>query len=1104
MPVRILHPSPISLPAVLLLWIACLGEAKFVELTFHVTEHTEANKLIGNLLQSIALPRQEVSSISVESPPPEEWITYVHINTTTGDIYTSGESPTTLDREMICPLQGVGEVIQECQISLLISINQKYLISLHLIIDDINDSPPLFFHRGQIIKELALSLPETAAIGETAVDLPTAVDPDLKSSISPVTYHLIGENLPFYLLLRGGVPKLCLSSPLDFESVPLYTFFLQACEDRRVEHLCSSIRVIVHIENVNDHAPTFLNSTYNAVINEDTPVGTTILTVEAVDNDSPPFGNVSYALQNSKMSSSKPFPFAVDERNGRIFLQSPQLEPKKYSFMVEATEGVNSTSHASKHATALVVIFVADVNNHRPVIELKPFSNGSTLTYTTVGGEFVVDHQEEVMDPTVLAYLTVTDKDEGSNALCTCRLDESPLARAFELTKVNQLSPQMNVYRLIAITALDAEDAVVLRHLIQPVEADRCKGVAGFLALKITCADSGSKPLETQATVYIALQDVDEYPTKFVFPDSTEVYRISVKEDAKVGTKLMDLVVSDMDTGRCIQMSTSLENDQIFVEPGSGTLVLASPLDYETSTSMSFMVLAGERRTHSRCQPSATATVILEILNVNDNQPRLTSLRAVENKMCQKIISPIIESINQTVDCFTVEVEEEVEIGFRIHQLVAIDADTPNTTGGFIFALTGAYAPIKSQKVEKLKVSPLEVTKKGDLLVTGRLDREQFNWVDLLISVSDGEESSISLLRVNLVDINDNQPVWQFPSPTDYHISVSLFAQVDVVISRVQALDADFGALNGGVEYKILPQPRNIVASGLLRDQLTHSVYGSHLFSINSQTGKLSVKQALPNQTTVPYRLDLVAADKGKPTLESTAHLLISLVDRSFNDVQMIQSNPVGGSNNLQNDGVDTVQASSLNTVVEHLEIQSTSSSMENRIYIIGISAGVLTLLFFIAIISFVFCKRLQSGSRSFCQKSSNPLELQSNQRRSWSSTVASPVHEVLLERRDPEIVSTQPLTQPPSPPPGPPPPSSPPLSVVGIPTCSIAFSGAASSPVEMSSVKSVPVIVSVAVLPPPSSTPTEYVVISEGVTVAPSKYNWKVVNDSDFIITER
>ncbi|EUB59783.1 Protocadherin gamma-A9 [Echinococcus granulosus] len=1025
MPVRFLYPSPLSLPVVLLLWLACLGEAKFVELTFHVTEHSEANKLIGNVLQGIALSRQEVRSISVESPPPEEWITYVHINTTTGDIYTSGESPTTLDREVICPLRVVGEVIQECQFSLLISINQKYLVSLHLIIDDINDSPPLFFHHGQVIKELVLSLPESAAIGETALDLPTAVDPDLKSSLSPITYHLIGENLPFYLLSRGGAPKLYLSAPLDFESVPLYKFFLQA----------------------------------------------------------------------------------LDERSGRIFLRAPQLEPKRYSFVIEATEGVNSTSPVSKSATALVAIFVADVNNHRPIIELKPFSNASTLAYATIREEFVVEHQEEVMDPTVLAYLTVTDKDEGSNALCTCRLDESPLTRAFELTKVNQLSPQMNVYRLIAIKSLDAEDAVVLRHLIQPVEADRCKGVAGFLVLKITCADSGNTPLETQATVYIALRDVDEYPTKFVFPDSTEVYRISVKEDVKVGTKLMDLVVDDVDTGKCIQMSTSLKNEQIFLESDSGTLVLRSPLDYETTASILFTVSAGERRIHPRGQPSATATVILEIINVNDNQPRLTALKAVESKMCQKMISSINDSINQTIDCFVLEVEEEVEIGFRIHHLVAIDADTPNTTSGFIFSLAGAYAPVKPHKVEKLKVSPLEVTKKGDLLVTGRLDREQFNWMDLLISVSDGEESSVSLLRVNLVDINDNQPVWQFPSPTDYHISVSLFARVDVIVSRVQALDADFGALNGGVEYKILPQPKDIIASGLLLEHLTHSLYGSHLFSINPLTGKLSVKQALPNQTAVPYRLDLIAVDKGKPTLESTAHLLISLVDRPFNDVQMIQANPVGGSNNLQNDGVDTIQASSLNSVVEHSGVRSTPSSMENRIHIIGISAGVLTLFFFLAVISFVLCKRVQSGSLSLCRKSSNSLELQSNQRHSWSPSMASPVHEVLLERRDPVILSTQPPSPPPLPPslpPAVPPPSSPPLSVVEIPTCSIAFSGATSSPMEMSSVKNVPVIVSVAVLPPSSSTPTEYVVISEGVTVTPSKYSWKVVNDSDYIITER
>lgn len=1092
MPARPLYFQYLHL--ILSFWFTCICSGKLIELTFHVVEHSEPNQWIGNVIQSATLPKSEIRSMSIESPPQKEWNALVHIDSSTGDVRTSSESRTTLDREAICPLTSTGELIHECKINFLISINKRILVSLHLVIEDLNDSPPIFFQNGQAIKEISLSFSEAAIVGEAVVDLPTAIDPDVKSHASLINYHLVGENLPFTLLQNGNNLKLCVSTTLDFERVPLYTFFIQACENQRIKHLCSSIHVIVNVENVNDHRPMFVNSTYSAVIDEDAPVGLTVLVVEAIDADAPPFGNISYSLVVDKKHSES-FPFAVDEKNGRIFLKFPILEPRKYSFVVEASDD----STVSKRSTALISIFVADVNNHKPVIDLKSFSNTSTIAYGSIGGEFAVELQEEAVDPTVLAYLTVTDQDEDSNALCSCQLNSSPFSNAFELTKVNQLSSQVTVYRLVASRPLDAEDSTIVRHLIEPTESDSCMGLAGFLALYVTCTDSGSKPQEAQATIYVALRGIDEFPTKFIFPDSSEVYRLSVQEDAKVGAKLMELVVSDKDTGKCIQISSTANNDQVLIEPESGALVLATPLDYEQVNSIKFTVVASERNGNLFSQSSATATVILDIINVNDNQPHLISLKKVEDNICQKMNSLISDHIDPIKDCFSLDVLEEIEVGYVIRHLEAFDADTPNITRGFIFGLLETYAPIKSHKVERLNKSPLEVTKNGDIIVSGRLDREQFAWVDLIVSISDGEESSVSLLRVNLLDINDNVPVWQFPSSEDYQISVSLFAEANAVVSRVQALDADSGILNGGLEYKILPQPKSSSASGLLQDYLTNSLYGAHLFEINSLNGKLSVKQTLPNQTEVPYRLDLVATDKGQPPLESTAHLLISLIDKPFNEMEALQPNQVMSSNNLQNDGIEMNHAPAGVFSADGPEYLGLPPSMDNWIHIIGISASALTLLFFVVIISIVLCRRMQRGSRSFCQKPTNSMELRPQQRQSWSLSAASPLHEVLLEKRAPDGVleQSQQLNLSVA--------NSTPVSMAEIPTSSIPFSsGTGSQQAEISGVKNVPVIVSVAVLPASSPSPdihlpnpTKYVVISDGVAVGPSKSDWKFVIES-------
>ncbi|VDO00082.1 unnamed protein product [Rodentolepis nana] len=1090
-----LLPNPHFLYLFLSVWFLFISSGKFIDLTFHVIEHPEPSSLIGNIIQSIALPKSEVQSMSVESPPQAEWNTLVNIDSSTGDIWTSPESRSTLDRETLCPLTSKGERIHDCKISFLISINKKILVTLHLIIDDLNDSPPVFFYNGQIMKEFTVSFSEMATVGETTANLPIAIDPDLKSATSSVNYHIIGENLPFILLQSGSIPQIRLSDPLDYERDPMYTFFLQACKNQRFEHMCSSIHVTVNVENVNDHMPIFLNSTYNAVINEDTPVGSVVLVVEALDADEPPFRNVSYSLVIDKRNAET-FPFAVDEQNGQIFLRFPNLQPKKYSFIVEATDDSNTNTRS----TALVNIFVADVNDHKPVIEMKPFSNSSSTVYATVGGGFVVELQEEVIEPAVLAYLTVTDFDEGSNALCTCHLKDSPFSSAFELKKVNQLSPQMTVYRLVSSKALDAEDSLLVKHLIEPIESERCKGIAGFLALVITCSDSGDKPLHNEATVYVALRGIEEFPTEFVFPDPIGVYRLSVEENTKPGTKLMEIAVTDKDTGSCTQMSIA-DTDQVLIESDSGALVLISPLDYEKASSFKFIVTASEKNDYNPSRTTATATVVVELINVNDNKPRLVSLKSIDDKQCQKMITAIMEHDNQVQECFSLDVVEEIELGFFINHLEAFDADTPNLTQGFTFSLVGAYVPIKSQKVDRLSVSPLQVTTNGDLIVSGRLDREQFSWVDLLISVSDGEEKSVSLLHMKLLDINDNAPVWQFPSPTDYHISVSLFADLDAVVSRVQALDADSGILNGGLEYKISPQEKSLPTSGLLQDQLTNSLYGAHLFSLNPHTGKLSVKQQLPNQTEIPYRLDLIATDKGKPALEATAHLLISLVDKPFIEMQDVQMNPIVSTNNLQNDGVESNPAPIGAPGFENIEYTTTPMNMENLIHIIGISAGAIALLFFIAIISFVLCKRMQGGSRSLCQKPADPIELKLQPRQSWNSNPSSSAHDILLEKplsdgaqnNHPSINSI-------------------PVSMIESPSCSIAItSGTHSALKEMSGGQNVPVIVSLAVLPAPTPSAnvqfppsTEYVVISDGMPVESPKSDWEAVNESRLVIAER
>lgn len=1025
--------------------------------------------------------RNQTSTITFESPPMAEWNQYFLIDTLTGDIKSAPESHVTIDRERICPVKEEA-VVEDCRVSLIISINQKLLVSLHIIVDDINDSPPRFIKNGQTITEITLVLPENAKVGKFTAALPAAFDPDVESASGGIVYDMIGVGLPFLLdgtMARGGRPRLLLSNPLDYEQTSMYTFFLQACESpAHKQPLCSSIHVTIHVENVNDNHPVFVNSTYRAVIDEDTSVQTTVLTVTALDADHPPFGNVSYHI--SKATASTKIPFGVDERTGAIYTTASPLEPMQYSFVVEATD---EPDNGGNRASTVVLITIVDVNNHRPAIELRRAVNTSNSRYLKPEGVFVVELQEETQEPTVLAYLTVTDLDQGENALCSCILTESPLSPRFDLTRVNQISPQVTVYRLMAIKAVDAEDPVILGNLFKPIEASECREVAGFLSISVKCADSGQLPLETVETIFIALRDIDEYPTKFSFSNGEGIYRLSIPEDTDVGTRLLDLVVTDHDTGKCIRFSTIEPTVHIDTH---GSLLLAKPLDYEKTRSLSFIVYAYEAFGGTKSTQNASALVEIEILNVNDNQPHITEPSPLPYSECNEIKADLYGFSPEPTECFSLEVTEEAEVGFVAGQLVAKDADEPDRVGGFIFNLEGAYGPPSTLKRNGVPVTSLKVTKYGEILVSGRLDREQFAWVNLLVSLSDGELSSTSVIRVKLRDINDNRPMWQFPSEIDHHITVSMLAQVGAVISRVQALDADSGLTNSALEYSILPQEKalsDLTVSGFQKDQLSRAVYAAHLFSIDANTGKLVVNQTLPNRTDFSYRLDIQARDKGSPQLASISHLLISLSDKPFIEMAVHEA-PIRSSNNLQNDGTAEYPPTSTKSTTDDPGPKSTSSQLEGWIHIAGISVGVLSVLFFIAILSFTYFRRMQRGSRALCHKPPRQLQMDSHQGTSWIKVSKdSPVHEVLLShcgdqgRPSVQLQTTSPCSSH--------------LPVVSIPSCSIAISSSCSELVDLNASNNFPIIVSVAVLPEnqfpypdpvPSSSASgpEYVVVSD------------------------
>ncbi|ELT92389.1 hypothetical protein CAPTEDRAFT_79489, partial [Capitella teleta] len=97
--------------------------------------------------------------------------------------------------------------------------------------------------------------------------------------------------------------------------------------------------------------------------------------------------------------------------------------------------------------------------------------------------------------------------------------------------------------------------------------------------LDVTASDLGSPTLSSVATVKITVQDVNDNPPIFV--DSS--YQVSLSEDTSAGVSLVTVSAEDADEGSNADLRFSLvdDNGYFLIDPFTGTIRLAKPLDYE-------------------------------------------------------------------------------------------------------------------------------------------------------------------------------------------------------------------------------------------------------------------------------------------------------------------------------------------------------------------------------------------------------------------------------------------------------------------------------------------------------------------------------------------
>ncbi|XP_041845625.1 protocadherin alpha-8-like isoform X34 [Melanotaenia boesemani] len=306
---------------------------------------------------------------------------------------------------------------------------------------DLNDNTPEIS-----VTILTDTVKEDAKI-DTAIALVSVLDRD--GGKNGIVHCHISKDSPFKMSPNyKNYYSLVVNGQLDRERDSYYNVTITASDDG-IPSLTSTKDFTVYISDVNDNYPRFSDTVFNVYLKENSPVGTLLKSLSAVDADTDNNAQVKYSTDQSS-SNLQPISSMINintETGDIVTLQSFNYEEMKtFQFKVQATDsGVPPLS-----SNATVNVFILDENDNSPTI-LAPYSehgsvNSETIPYSAEAGYFV-------------AKIRAVDADSGYNALLSFHLSEQ---KGNNLFRIGTSTGEIRTKRRMSDNDLKTHPLVVL------------------------------------------------------------------------------------------------------------------------------------------------------------------------------------------------------------------------------------------------------------------------------------------------------------------------------------------------------------------------------------------------------------------------------------------------------------------------------------------------------------------------------------------------------------------------------------------------------------------------------------------------------------------
>ncbi|XP_040169860.1 fat-like cadherin-related tumor suppressor homolog isoform X2 [Anopheles arabiensis] len=770
-------------------------------------------------------------------------------------------------------------------------------IPVHIMIGMADNAPPRF-----ISDDPAAEIYENQPIGTFVIHLEAR-------STSSLLFQIIGGNVGDMFFINPSTGVITTKDQLDYEHNKFYNLTVRATNMASASATCS---VTINVLDRNDNVPYFEQQVYWGEVSEAAPIGSLVLTLsEALAPNVS--GSAITGNHNHLVNASLPLVIrARDDDSGlNALLHYDILDmlPRRY-FHIDSSTGAIKTIMFLDHEkipffsfhvkvtdlgkprltselTAEVRINITDVNDCAPAFSQSEYNVTLLLpTYANVAVLQVNATDEDSSENSTLRYDIIEGNRDGVFAI-------DATTGIITTRDVESIGP---AYRL-AVRVSDGKFAKVAQVHVNVETSEN----SGLIFQRPTYEGSimeNSTKISTVAVVNVLGSTLNEH-IEFAILNPTDMFQIGLTSGAiqTTGRKFdrevrdnYELIVEarsqqpDREKPRVAHVIVNVtildinDNCPMFVnlpyyavvsvdDPRGSVITKVHALDLDSfeNGEVRYEMKRGHGELFKVDRKTGEVTLKQTLEGHNRDYELLISAYDGGITPCSTDVTVHVKVIDKSMPVFSKQfysdtVAENIELHSPLS--VAIQAESP-------LGRKLIYSIVKGNEMEEFAVdfntAPDSTNGPCAIYVVDELDYERRQTYELLIRATDSVSGVSAEVPVSVLvqDVNDCPPEIEQDS---YNITVSERAPFGTAILKVQAKDNDTG-INQVINYALQTDSKNT----------------SEHFHMDPADGVIYLKKSLDHETLSHHHFTVVASDKGVPSLSSTAHVWVSVMDMNDN-----------------------------------------------------------------------------------------------------------------------------------------------------------------------------------------------------------------------------